>query len=75
MGPNRMQQYQAIVKALIAQFVRIDFHHVPRSENQTADALATLASTMELPTGSEIQTVVITTALHQGNDVINGYRT
>ena len=36
--------YQAYIKELAGSFDEISFHHVPREENQMADALATLAS-------------------------------
>jgi len=40
--------YQAYVKELAGSFDEISFHHVPREENQMADALATLASMFQL---------------------------
>jgi len=36
--------YQTYIKELAGSFDEISFHHVPREENQMADALATLAS-------------------------------
>ena len=36
--------YHAYVKGLMELFDDISFHHIPREENQMADALATLSS-------------------------------
>ena len=40
--------YQTYIKELDEFFDEISFHHVPREENQMADALATLASMFQL---------------------------
>ncbi|XP_028242244.1 uncharacterized protein LOC114420585 [Glycine soja] len=40
--------YKAYIKELAKTFDEISFHHVPREENQMADALATLASMFQL---------------------------
>jgi len=40
--------YHAYIKELAVFFDEISFHHVPREENQMADALATLASMFQL---------------------------
>jgi len=40
--------YQAYIKELAGSFDEISFHHVPREENQMANALATLASMFQL---------------------------
>ncbi len=40
--------YKAYIKELAETFDEISFHHVPREENQMADALATLASMFQL---------------------------
>ena len=40
--------YKAYIKELADSFDEISFHHVPREENQMADALATLASMFQL---------------------------
>ena len=37
-----MIPYQAYIKELMELFDDISFHHIPREENQMADALATL---------------------------------
>ncbi|KAL5128294.1 Ribonuclease HI [Glycine soja] len=40
--------YKAYIQELAKTFDEISFHHVPREENQMADALATLASMFQL---------------------------
>ena len=40
--------YKAYIKEMANSFDEISFHHVPREENQMADALATLASMFQL---------------------------
>ena len=40
--------YQNYIKKLVEFFDDVSFHHVPREENQMADALATLASMFQL---------------------------
>ena len=41
---HKLVPYQAYIRKLIEFFDDISFHHIPREENQMADALATLAS-------------------------------
>ena len=41
---HKLIPYQAYIKKLTEFFDDISFHHIPREENQMADALATLAS-------------------------------
>ena len=45
-------------KNLMAQFLQIEVNHVPRSENDKADALAKLAASLTLPDEREIQITV-----------------
>ena len=40
--------YQTYIRKLIEFFDDISFHHVPREENQMANALATLVSMFQL---------------------------
>ncbi|KAL5133311.1 Ribonuclease HI [Glycine soja] len=46
--------YQAYIKELAGSFDEISFHHVPREENQMADALATLESMFQLTTHEDL---------------------
>jgi len=45
---HKLIPYQAYIKELASFFDEISFHHIPREENQMADALATLASMFQL---------------------------
>ncbi|XP_027337846.1 uncharacterized protein LOC113851538 [Abrus precatorius] len=56
---GKLIRYQAFVKELIKQFEEITFHHIPRENNQLADALATLASMFELSNGKDMPLIKI----------------
>ena len=43
-----MVPYHDRIKELIEQFDEVTFHHIPREENQLADALATLSSMFKI---------------------------
>jgi len=45
---HKLIPYQVCIKELAEFFDDVSFHHVPREENQMADALATLASMFQL---------------------------
>eukprot|EP00256_Glycine_max_P070302 XP_025984897.1 uncharacterized protein LOC113002154 [Glycine max] len=45
---HKLIPYQAYIKKLAEFFDDISFHHIPRKENQMADALATQASMFQL---------------------------
>ncbi|XP_006577521.1 uncharacterized protein [Glycine max] len=45
---HKLVPYQAYIRKLIEFFDDMSFHHIPREENQMADALATLASMFQL---------------------------
>jgi len=45
---HKLIPYQAYIKKLAEFFDDVSFHHIPREENQMADALATLASLFQL---------------------------
>ncbi|RDX91778.1 Gypsy retrotransposon integrase-like protein 1, partial [Mucuna pruriens] len=46
--------YHDHAKEIMRAFGAISFHHVPREENQMADALATLSATVQVNEGQEI---------------------
>ena len=46
---DKLIPYQVYIRKLIELFDDISFHHIPREENQMANALATLASDAILP--------------------------
>jgi len=45
---HKLVPYQVYIRKLIEFFDDISFHHIPREENQMADALAALASMFQL---------------------------
>jgi len=45
---HKLVPYQAYIKGLMELFDDISFHHIPREENQMADALATLSSMLKV---------------------------
>ena len=45
---HKLVPYQAYIRILIEYFDDVSFHHIPREENQMADAFATLASMFQL---------------------------
>ena len=45
---QKLIPYQAYIKKLVEFFNEVSFHHVPKEENQMADALAILASMFHL---------------------------
>jgi len=46
--------YQAYIRGLMEYFNTIVFHHIPREDNQLADALATLSSMFEVDQNDEL---------------------
>ncbi|RDX75264.1 Retrovirus-related Pol polyprotein, partial [Mucuna pruriens] len=46
--------YQVHIKEMAKSFDSIIFHHIPREENQMADALATLAAMIQVNAGQEM---------------------
>lgn len=43
-----LRKAQARLRALVIQFARVTFHHIPREENQLADALASEAAKQKI---------------------------
>ena len=50
-----LQKYHAYMMELIEQFEEVTFEYLPRDRNRFADALATLASLVEIPAGKSIK--------------------
>ena len=46
-----LKPYHAYLDLLVDRFEELRYIHLPRVENQFADALATLASMIEIPAG------------------------
>ena len=51
---QKLISYQAYIKGLIEYFDFITFQHIPREDNQLADALATLSSMFEIVPDKEL---------------------
>jgi len=54
---QKLIPYQVYIKGLMEYFDAITFHHIPREDNQLADALATLSSMFELNQEGELPTI------------------
>ena len=48
---EKLKPYHAYLDLLVARFEELRYIHLPREKNQFADALATLASVVEIPAG------------------------
>ncbi|RVX01340.1 Transposon Ty3-I Gag-Pol polyprotein [Vitis vinifera] len=53
----KLRPYHAYLKLLVGRFDDLIYTHLPRAQNQFADALATLASMIDIPTDEIIETV------------------
>ena len=58
---EKLNPYHAYLDLLVNRFDEFRYIHLPRAENQFADALATLASVIEIPTGVTVQPLLIET--------------
>ena len=58
---EKLKPYHAYLDLLVAGFDELRYIHLPRAENQFADALATLASVVEIPAGVIVQPLLIET--------------
>ncbi|KAL6310856.1 hypothetical protein AAG906_036946 [Vitis piasezkii] len=58
---EKLKPYHAYLDLLIDGFDVLRYIHLPRAENQFADALATLASMIVIPTGVTIRSLLIET--------------
>ncbi|EOX94716.1 RNA-directed DNA polymerase (Reverse transcriptase), Ribonuclease H [Theobroma cacao] len=56
---SKLVRYHKYVSKLIENFDEICFNHLPREENQMADALATLAAIFKVGTNVKIQPIMI----------------
>jgi hypothetical protein len=54
-----LKPYQAYLKRVCQKFTKIENIHVPRSQNQFADALATLTSLVQIPENTFIRPIEI----------------
>ena len=58
---EKLKPYHAYLDLLVARFDELRYLHLPRAENQFADALATLASMVEIPAGVIVRPLLIET--------------
>jgi len=56
---EKLLPYHAYLEALTKEFSEIEFNYLLRNKNQFADALATLASMVEIPEGGNVRPLVI----------------
>ena len=56
---ERLKLYNGYLKTLMQGFAKCLFIHLSRDENQMADALATLSSMWDKPTGTAMKPLVI----------------
>ena len=61
---EKLKPYHAYLDLLVARFEELRYIHLPRAENQFADALATLASVVEIPAGVTMRPFMIETSSH-----------
>ena len=54
-----MKPYHAYLDLLVDRFEELRYIHLPRAENQFANALATLASVIKIPTGMTVRPLLI----------------
>ena len=58
---KKLKPYHAYLDLLVDRFNELRYIHLPRVENQFADALATLASVIEIPAGVIVRPLLIET--------------
>ena len=59
---EKLNPYHAYLDLLVARFDELRYIHLPKAKNQFADALATLASVVEIPTGLTVRPLMIETS-------------
>lgn len=52
--------YKDFARRLLASFDKVELHHIPREENQMADALATLASMYQISAPNDVPLIKVT---------------
>ena len=67
-----MKPYHAYLDLLVARFDELRYIHLLGAENQFADALATLASMVEIPTGVIVRPLMIETRSAPAYYCLNG---
>jgi ribonuclease HI len=67
----KLTPYYEYLSSLISKFEEIHFDHIPREQNQMADALATLASMITLNDGNDAEYVKICCHDSPAYDILN----
>ena len=57
----KLRPYHAYLKLLVGRFDDLSYTHLPRAQNQFADALATLASMIDIPEGVVVRPLLVET--------------
>ncbi|RVW75495.1 Gypsy retrotransposon integrase-like protein 1, partial [Vitis vinifera] len=55
----KLRPYHAYLELLVARFEGLRYTHLPRAQNQFADALATLASMIDIPVDATVRPLLI----------------
>ncbi|WKA06711.1 hypothetical protein VitviT2T_024599 [Vitis vinifera] len=55
----KLKPYHAYLELLVGRFDDLRFTHLPRAQNQFADALGTLASMIDVPTDATVRPLLI----------------
>ena len=58
---EKLKPYHAYLGLLVDRFEELRYIHLPKVENQFADALATLASVIKIPAGMTVRPLLIET--------------
>ena len=58
---EKLKPYHAYLDLLVSRFDELRYIHLPRAENQFADALATLASVVKIPAAVTMRPLMIET--------------
>ena len=56
-----LKSYHAYLELLVERFDDLSYNHLPRAQNRFADALATLASMIDIPEGVVVRPLLIET--------------
>ncbi len=59
MKEEHLKPYQTYLERVCRKFTKIEYTYVPRAQNQFADALATLASLVQIPENTFVQPIEI----------------
>ena len=57
----KLRTYHAYLELLVGRFDDLSYTHLPRAQNQFVDALATLASMIEIPEGVVVRPLLVET--------------